>query len=319
MKRFRRILLESKVERCCMRMKIMRFFSFAFGVKALCAVLLAFCSLTAAAVSIQMTKVATHLYLESLDTAKGVITPGHESTLWTNQYMRVKNTSTWWGFPEYYSIEGLLLSSSVVQAKPGYKFIGWAFDRSSIGGVDMSAVMVGSAGNPMILQSSDLVDGTSKYGGHTYFLPKENFYGSDNGVTYPLLATYNGVKISSTNLTLSAGVNMPSEWDLSSMPSDTYYAVFEEDLPPAVSLVSAAQRYPWNNVVDYTYALANLNSEGVYKIVTDVTFNSLKKSITNDVPSVDGTYSAAIDFDQYFDSNAVDSQTKLKLRLLSEQ
>ena len=86
---------------------------------------------------------------------------------------------------------------------------------------------------------------------------------------------------------------------------------------PEINLISAAQRYPWNNMVDYTYALSNCNASATYKLAVDLTVNGVTKSVTNELTTVaDGTYAGSVDMASQFGVGVKDAQAGFKIKLL---
>ena len=93
-------------------------------------------------------------------------------------------------------------------------------------------------------------------------------------------------------------------------------SVYGTDSTPSVVLVSAAQRYPWNNVVDYTYALSNCNASKTYKLAVGLTVGGVTKVSTNDLTTVsDGNYTGTIDAATLF-PNMFDKAGKINLQLI---
>lgn len=94
-------------------------------------------------------------------------------------------------------------------------------------------------------------------------------------------------------------------------------SVYGTDSTPSVVLVSAKQRYPWNNVVDYSYTLANLKGSVSYKLAVEITAGGVAKAVTNDLSVVaDGTYTNSINLLSLCGDGTKDAGAKLKLSLL---
>ena len=86
---------------------------------------------------------------------------------------------------------------------------------------------------------------------------------------------------------------------------------------PAVSLLTAQQRYPWNNILDYTYMVSNLRPKVSYKLGIDLTMNGVTKSVTNELTTVaDGTYNGTINLADHFSDGTKDPAGKMDLTLV---
>ena len=110
-------------------------------------------------------------------------------------------------------------------------------------------------------------------------------------------------------------VNIPLGCSWSSLDQDGYYTVVKPQ--PEINLISAAQRYPWNNIVDYTYSLTNCNASATYKLAIDLTMNGVKKSVTNELTTVaDGTYNGTINLADHFSDGTKDPAGKMDLTLI---
>lgn len=94
-------------------------------------------------------------------------------------------------------------------------------------------------------------------------------------------------------------------------------SVYGTDSTPSVVLVSVRQRFPWNNIVDYTYTLSNLKSDGVYKLAVETTLNGGRVAETNDLTTVaNGTYSGQLDLLTRYANGTRDQAANFKLTLL---
>ena len=86
---------------------------------------------------------------------------------------------------------------------------------------------------------------------------------------------------------------------------------------PTVTLLSAQQRYPWNNIVDYKYELNGLMSDKTYKLAVELTAKGTTKGVTNDVTTkVDGTYTGTVDALPLLGTTGVDKNGSIELKLL---
>lgn len=110
---------------------------------------------------------------------------------------------------------------------------------------------------------------------------------------------------------------IPAGASLSGPDADGYYTVVKPQ--PEINLISAAQRYPWNGIVDYTYSLTDCSSSATYKLAVGLTAGGVTKVSTNDLTTVaDGNYTGTIDAATLF-PNTVDKAGKVKLQLIEVQ
>ena len=96
----------------------------------------------------------------------------------------------------------------------------------------------------------------------------------------------------------------------------TLYAVFRK--LPSVTLISAAQRYPWGTAVDYTYSLADTDSTKAYKLAVELTLGGVTKSVTNELEAVenDVAYTQSVELSGLFANGTKDPEGKIDLTLI---
>ena len=101
---------------------------------------------------------------------------------------------------------------------------------------------------------------------------------------------------------------------------------FWQGVPPEFTLVSAKQRWLWNGKVDLVYTVANLKSEGIYKVEVEVKVRGegegegeqwIVKSILVDIPSENGTKSIVADLDKMLPAETQDVAAQLNVKLMS--